>query len=60
MQELKRLIIYLSGNDQFSVDNYIYIDDKIEGILTDKEILEMITNKKDECNKKDEFVDEII
>ncbi|CAG8581645.1 3788_t:CDS:2 [Funneliformis caledonium] len=60
MQELKRLVTHLLENNYLSVDDYIYINDNIKDVLTNKEILKMITNEKDKCNEKDKFVNEII
>ncbi|CAG8646683.1 3128_t:CDS:2, partial [Funneliformis caledonium] len=57
IQELEELIIRLPGNDHLTVDYYIHIDDEVEGGLTDKEILEIIENEKDE--PIDEIVKEV-
>ncbi|CAI2189318.1 15319_t:CDS:1, partial [Funneliformis geosporum] len=56
MQELEELINHLPGNDHLIADDYIHIDDEFEGRITDKEILEIIINEKDEL--VNEFVDE--
>ncbi|CAG8709997.1 16320_t:CDS:2 [Funneliformis mosseae] len=57
IQELEELIIRLPGNDHLTVNDYIHIDDEVEGGLTDKEILEIIENEKDE--PVDEIVKEV-
>ncbi|CAG8649406.1 3117_t:CDS:2 [Funneliformis caledonium] len=57
IQELKELIIRLSGNNHLTADDYIHIDDEVKGGFTDKEILEIIENEKDE--PVDEIVKEV-
>ncbi|CAG8653470.1 4386_t:CDS:2, partial [Funneliformis caledonium] len=57
IKELEELIICLPGNDHLTADDYIHIDDEVEGELTDKEILEIIENEKDD--PVDEIVKEV-
>ncbi|CAG8723376.1 8686_t:CDS:2, partial [Funneliformis mosseae] len=64
MQKLEGLIDYLPENDHFTIDDYIHIDNKFEGGITDKEILKIIINKKDELidifvNETDETIKEV-
>ncbi|CAG8631680.1 13904_t:CDS:2, partial [Funneliformis caledonium] len=56
--------LQIARNDHLIADDYICIDNEFESRITDKKILEIITNEKDELidefiNKTDETIKEI-